>query len=198
LPLFVGLAFVVVMVTWARGRGLLGAYFRDHSEPTAKFFESLAVRAPARVPGVGVVMTASAESIPPVLLRMVSRFRTLHEKILLTTVVTEEIPFVEGERVTIDELAPSFYRVLVRFGFLETPAVHEALSLALARVDPAAKADDLTYVLGHERFLGGRGGRMGPWAERLFGVLTRNANNPTDFYAIPPSQVVEIGARIDL
>ncbi|NUP11613.1 MAG: KUP/HAK/KT family potassium transporter [Polyangiaceae bacterium] len=198
IPLVVGVAFSIIMVVWARGRGLLGMYFRQRSEPTDRFLATLSERIATRLPGIGVVMTASAESIPPVLLRLVRRFRTLHEKVLLTTVVTEEAPFVTGERAEVQVIGSGLYRVIIRFGFMESPQVHEVLCGVLANVDPAAKADDLTYILGHERFLGGREGKMGPTAEKLFAYLNRNAYNPTDYYGVPPTQVVELGARIDL
>jgi KUP system potassium uptake protein len=151
-----------------------------------------------RLPGVGVVMTATAESIPPVLLRMVKRFRALHETVLLATVVTAEIPFVVDDRVRIEPLGPGIYRVIVRYGFMEEPQAHAALVAALSEIDRDAKADELTYVLGHESFLKGPKGRMGRTAETLFAYLNRNAFNPTDYYGIPAAQVVELGARIDL
>ncbi len=197
-PLVVGAAFVVAMYVWARGRSLLGAYFRERSEPTTAFLSSLPQRISGRLPGVGVIMTASAESIPPVALRVVRRFRTLHETVLLTTVVTEEVPFVRGARTEVQTIAAGMFRVIVRFGFMETPLVHQALSDVLPKIDGEAKPEDLTYVLGHERFLAGPEGNMGPLAERIFAILNRNSYNPTDYYALPPSQVVELGARVDL
>ncbi len=197
-PVVVGGCFVVVMVVWARGRSLLGAYFRERSEPTPAFVASLPDAVDQRLTGVGVVMTASAESIPPVLLRMVRRFRTMHETVLLTTVLTEEIPYVAEPRAEVTPIAAGLHRVVLRYGFMETPAVHDVVGRILPGVAPGARREDVTYVLGHERFLAGPEGRMGPVAERIFALLSQNAFNPTDFYAVPPAQVVELGARVDL
>ncbi|NUP05316.1 MAG: KUP/HAK/KT family potassium transporter [Polyangiaceae bacterium] len=197
-PLLVGSAFLIVMVVWARGRSFLGAYFRARSEPTEAFLRSLPAQLHARTRGIGVVMTASPESIPPVLLRIVGRFRTLQETVLLTTVVTEETPYVYGERATVNAIGAGLHRVVIRFGFMETPQIHPTLAAIAAGIDPRAKPEDLTYVLGLERFLGGRGGQMGATAEKLFSFLSRNAYNPTDYYGVPAGQVVELGARIDL
>lgn len=197
-PVVVGACFVVVMIVWARGRGLLGAYFRERSEPTEAFVASLPSAIDQRLKGVGVVMTASAESIPPVLLRMVRRFRTMHETVLLTTVLTEEIPYVAEPRVEVTPIAAGLHRVVVRYGFMESPAVHDVMGRVLPQVAPGVRPEDVTYVLGHERFLAGPEGKMGPLAERIFALLSQNAFNPTDYYAVPPAQVVELGARVDL
>jgi KUP system potassium uptake protein len=81
---------------------------------------------------------------------------------------------------------------------MDEPRVHTALTDVLRRIAPDAKPDAITYVLGQERVVPGRAGRMGHVAERIFAALSRNAANPTDYFDLPPAQVVEIGARIDL
>jgi KUP system potassium uptake protein len=197
-PAIVGAAFVVIMVVWARGRSLLRAHYEAQSEPTAAFLASLPDRVDARVPGIGVVMTATAERIPPVLLNIVRRFRTLHRTVLLTTVTTEELPHVAGDRVEVEPVGNGLCRVLLRYGFMDEPHVHQALSRALERIEPGAEPAALTYVLGQERVVPGPAGRLGPVSERIYAALARNASNPSDFFDLPPAQVVEVGSRIDL
>ena len=143
-------------------------------------------------------MTATAESIPPVLLNVVRRFRTLHRTVMLTTVTTEEMPHVSGERAETEPIADGLYRVVLRYGFMDKPHVHKAIAEILAKLVPGADPATLTYVLGQERIVPGSGGKMHSVAERLFALLSRNAANPTDFFELPPEQVVEVGARFDL
>ena len=197
-PAIIALSFGAIMVVWARGRSLLRSHYAEQSEPTPAFLASLPGRIDARVPGVGVFMTATADRIPPVLLNVVRRFRTLHRSVLLTTVTTEELPHVTGERVQIEPLGQGLYRVLLRYGFMDTPNVHEALSRALERVAPGEKAETLTYVIGREHVVPGVTGRLGPISERMYETLARNAANPSNFFELPPAQVVEVGARVDL
>lgn len=92
-PLIVGIAFVTIMVLWARGRAFLAQYFIQRSVPTEQFLSTLDANTQTRLPGVGIIMTASASSIPPVLLRVVQRFKTLHQTVALTTIITEEVPY---------------------------------------------------------------------------------------------------------
>jgi KUP system potassium uptake protein len=194
----VGSVFLVIMIVWARGRSLLRAHYAAQSEPTASFLASLPGRIDSRLPGIGVVMTATAQAMPPVLLNVVRRFRALHRIVLLTTVTTEEIPHVIGDRASVEPLGDGLYRVTLRYGFMDEPHVHEALATVLSGIEPGADAAALTYVLGQERVVPGAGGRMGHAAESIFAALSRNAANPSDFFDLPPARVVEVGARIDL
>jgi KUP system potassium uptake protein len=197
-PAIVGVVFVVTMITWGRGRSLLRVYYASQSEPTSEFLETLPTRIDARLAGIAVVMTATAESIPPVLLNVVRRFRTMHRTVLLTTVTTEEVPYVTGERTVIEPLGHGLYRVLLCYGFMDEAHVHKAISEILGKIEPGAHPAELVYILGQERVVGGSGGRMGRAAESIFAVLSRNAANPSDFFDLPAAQVVEVGARVDL
>ena len=195
-PAIIALAFAGIMVVWARGRSLLRAFYAAQSEPPAAFLASLSSRVDARVTGMGVFMTAAAERIPPVLLNVVRRFRTLHRIVLLTTVTIEPSPHATGERVQIEPLGQGLYRVLLRYGFMDEPNVHDALSRALE--SSQRHGGTLTYVLGQERVVPGAAGQMGPISERVYETLARNAANPSHFFELPPAQVVEVSARVDL
>jgi KUP system potassium uptake protein len=197
-PAIVGAAFLVVMMVWARGRSLLRVHYSAQSEPTSAFLDTVTHRVDRRLPGIGVVMTATAESIPPVLLNVVRRFRAMHRTVLLTTVTTEEVPHVTGDRASIEQLGEGLYRVMLRYGFMDEPHVHKALAGVLDRIAPGTDPATLTYVLGQERIVPGEGGRMGYAAETIFSALSRNAANPSDFFDLPASQVVEVGSRVDL
>jgi KUP system potassium uptake protein len=39
---------------------------------------------------------------------------------------------------------------------------------------------------------------MALWRERLFSVMARNALRATAFFRIPPDQVFEVGAQVEL
>jgi K+ transporter len=108
-------------------------------------------------------MTATTGRIPPVLLNIVRRFRTLHRTVLLTTVTTEEVPHVVGERTEIEPLGNGLYRVLLRYGFMDEPHVHEALSRALHEIDPGASAATLTTCWGRSVSYPGRPAVWARW-----------------------------------
>jgi KUP system potassium uptake protein len=56
--------------------------------------------------------------------------QVLHERIVLLTISTADIPTIpDCERIAIDQMDQGFYRVTARYGFMETPNVPQILSL---------------------------------------------------------------------
>jgi KUP system potassium uptake protein len=136
----------------------------------------------------------------------------LHEKVMLMSIVTEEIPQVgAGDRVQCRELGQGFYQVIAHYGFMETPdvpAILQALGRSGADGRPVSVSlTSTTFYLGRETLIATDGrrrelaalpsvGRMARWRKRLFIVMTRNAQSATAFFSLPPNRVVELGAQI--
>jgi KUP system potassium uptake protein len=130
-----------------------------------------------------------------VLTMLAQRVRALREHIVLLTVITGHVPYVPPEeRVTIEDLGHGATRVIVHTGFMERPHVPAILAKANLPVD----LKDATYFLGRETFVAGKGGNMGVLSEGLFAFLSRNAKSPTNWFSIPPDQVIEVGMQLDL
>jgi KUP system potassium uptake protein len=172
----------------------------------------VAKRQPPRVPGTAVFLTSDISGAPPVLLHHLKHNKVLHEKVILMSVVTEEIPAVDAEdRVECTELGQGFYKVIAHYGFMESPDIPSALAqLGKPGADGrpiAIKAMETSFFLGRETLIATRTpppttpvpdsiGRMSPWRKRLFILMTRNARSATAFFGLPPNRVVELGAQI--
>jgi KUP system potassium uptake protein len=132
--------------------------------------------------------------------RVVTRFHSLSERIVLLTVVIEHAPRVEpSERVKrFERLESGFHRLTMHYGFMEESDVHGDLAHLLPELGIDVPSRELVYVLGRETFVATAAGRMGTAAESFFAFLSRNAKSATDYFRLPPEQVVEVGAQIDL
>ena len=211
-PLVVAVMVYTLMSTWKRGRVRLSALVRENTLPMGLFLDDLARRQPYRVRGTAVFLTSDATGAPPVLLHHLKHNQVLHEKVLLMSVVTEEIPQVyESERVRCRELGQGFYQVIAHYGFMETPDV-PAILRALGRTNGdgtplAVTLVNTTFYLGRETLIATDGRsreastvhrirRMSRWRKKLFIVMTRNAQTATAFFNLPPNRVVELGAQI--
>jgi KUP system potassium uptake protein len=214
-PLLVAGLVYVLMSTWKKGRVRLSAIVRDNTLPMDLFLDDIRRRQPYRVPGTAVFMTSDAGGAPPVLLHHLKHNKVLHEKVMLMSVQTEEIPHVsERERVKCSELGEGFYQVVAHYGFMETPDVPEVLR-ALGRTEGDGKPVAVTlantsFYLGRETLIATpnskrdrgsdgpapEGRRMGRWRKQLFIVMTRNAQSATAYFGLPPNRVVELGAQI--
>ncbi|MDQ3137096.1 MAG: potassium transporter Kup [Gemmatimonadota bacterium] len=211
-PLVVALGIYLLMTTWNRGRDRLAAIVRESTLPMDLFLADVGRRQPHRVPGTAVFLTSNSSGAPPVLLHHLKHNKVLHEKVMLMSVVTEEIPAVdEADRVDCRELGQGFYEVVAHYGFMESPDVPAAL-LALGNTSEnghpvGVKVMETSFYLGRETLIVTRGpskdaatgdglARMSRWRKRLFALMTRNARTATAFFGLPPNRVVELGAQI--
>jgi KUP system potassium uptake protein len=197
-PLVLASAVYLLFSTWKTGRGILGARLRERAYPFDLFQKDLLRIRPYRVPGSAIFMTGSGAGVPPTLIHNLRHNKVLHAGVVLLTVVTQDVPVVsDDDRVVVEPLGSGFFRVTLRYGFVEEPSVPEAMTEARARGLPIDK-DDITYFLGRETLLSTARPGMARWREKLFALMSRNAMRATAFFRIPPERVVELGMQVEL
>ncbi|AMV70940.1 potassium transporter Kup [Desulfuromonas carbonis] len=197
-PILVAALVFTAMTTWKRGRRLLMQRLRGTTTTLESFLANLDAAAPTRVPGTAVFMNGDPERTPSALLHNLKHNRVLHERVLILSAITEEIPHVpRRERTSTERLGAGIYRIILHYGFMENPDVPRALSrIALDgwEFDPA----QATYFLGRETLISTSRPGMARWREHLFIFMSRNARNSTFFFGLPPNQVVELGAQLEI
>jgi KUP system potassium uptake protein len=199
-PLLVGGALFTLLVTWRRGRILLGRRLAEQGIPLEPFLESLALGPPQRVPGTAIFMTGSASTVPSALLHNLKHNKVLHERVMFLTVVTHDVPVVPVEdRIQLKDLGGGFWRVEAWYGFKEQPDVQEILEACRARHGLAFDPMETSFFLSRETIVcaGERPG-MATWRDHLFAWMNRNATRATDFFNIPINRVVELGTHVDI
>jgi KUP system potassium uptake protein len=191
-------AVFYVMTTWQRGRARLAEATRRQSLPLELFIKDLEAKRPHRVKGAAVFMTSNPDGVPLTLLHHLRHNQVLHQRVLLVSVITDEIPEVaEEERIGHDALGHGLHQVIVRYGFMQTPNVMKAL-MRLNDVGVPFDPEETTFYLGRMTLLPTVSRKMGRFRKRLFVFLHRNAPSATVFYGLPPSRVVEVGAQVEL
>ncbi len=196
LPLAFGAALVVVMWTWKRGTDTLAEKTRRDSVPLVDLMDILRARAPHRAPGTAIFLTSDPDVTPVALMHNLKHNKVLHEKNVVLTVRTAETPRVsEAERVQMETVNEDFRKVVITYGFMETPNVPKALQLCRKQ---GLKFDIMatSFFLGRRSIVASATSGMPLWQDKLFIFLTRNAANPTDFFKIPPGRVVEMGQQV--
>ena len=195
-PLVIGGALYLLMTTWHRGRELLFARFRQDSLPLRSFLARLPQSRTIRVPGIAVFMTGQADYVPNALLHNLKHNKVLHERVLFVTVLNEDVPAVGPERRReVTELAPGIYRVLIRYGFQESPNIPRELE-QLRGEGIAWDPMQASYFLGRETLVAAVVPKLSRWRQWLFGLMSRNAVPATEFFRIPSDRVVELGVRV--
>jgi KUP system potassium uptake protein len=219
-PLVVATAVYLLMSTWKKGRVRLSEIVLENTLPLDLFLSDIAKRKPLRVPGIAVFLTSVRGGAPPVLLHHLKHNKVLHEKVILLSVMGEEIPQVdEADRVKYRELGEGFCEVVAYYGFMETPDVPSMLQLLTLEKGDGRKLRvevmTTSFYLGRETLIPTDGKRaraaaqagpsaepvlprlkMARWRKKLFIFMTRNAQSATAFFGLPPNRVVELGAQI--
>ncbi|KAF0814577.1 Low affinity potassium transport system protein kup [Andreprevotia sp. IGB-42] len=200
LPLVVGLASFTVMMTWHRGRSLLGDKLHEGELPLAGFIESLEASPPQRVEGVAIFMTGSTDSVPHALLHNLKHNKVLHEQVVFLTVTTADIPFVpRRERVVIRRLGQTFHQIIATYGFKEEPQVPEILA-QVEELQPELHFEPMetSYFLSRETIVQGKHPAISRWRGWLFSIMARNSVRATQYFKIPPNRVVEMGTQVEI
>lgn len=199
-PLAVAAFVFTLMSTWRRGRRLLARRIHKEAESLQNFLQRIAADSPLRVPGTAVFLTVHQGGTPPALLYQLTHAKVLHEQVILVTVITEEVPRVPAvERLEITELPSGFHRVIVRYGFMQSPNVPVALRACGEVLGLKIDLDTATYYLSRASLIPSdeRPG-MALWRDRLFAFMSRNSAWPTAFYKLPPENVIELGIQVEL
>jgi len=197
-PVLVAGVMFTLMTTWKRGREILAARLDHERVPVLEFLTAIEQHPPQRVPGTAIFMNGEPAGVPRALLHNLKHNRILHERVLLMTVETEEIPYVSQEdRVLVEELGMGFYSVVVLYGFAEDPDVPKVLkqiSLDGYRYRPM----ETTFFLGQRTIVIPKRPRMARWRSHLFDRMSRNSERASAYFRIPVDRVVELGAQVEL
>ncbi|MCD6061995.1 MAG: kup [Moraxellaceae bacterium] len=197
-PLLVGLLIFTIMSTWKRGRQLLFKKLSNETMPLNLFVNSIGGNTVQTVPGTAVFMTGSHQYVPHAMLHNLKHNKILHERNVLLTLVTRDIPFVdEAERLVVNQVAHNFWLISGYYGFKEQPDV-PALLAECAQHGLEFDMMDTSFFLSRERLIATVAPGMAMWRERLFVAMSRNAASATDFFQIPTNRVVELGTQIEL
>jgi len=197
-PMLAAGGVFAVMSTWRFGASWRARELAKMRMPFDDLFATLKLDPPARVKGTAVFMTQDPEGTPPALLHQLKHNQVLHEQVVILTIVTTAVPTVPpAERVEITQLGRGFWRVVARYGFMETPRVPDVMQRAAAQGLEMFRGRT-SYFLGRETFVSTGRSELPRWRRALFLFLARNARSPTEFFAIPPNQVVEIGGRLEV
>mgnify|MGYP000952154891 CR=1 FL=1 len=198
LPLTLALMMFIVMTTWKSERFRLLRRMHEHGNSLEAMIASLEKSPPVRVPGTAVYMSRALNVIPFAMLHNLKHNKVLHERVVLLTLRTEDAPYVHNvRRVTIEQLSPTFWRVVASYGWRETPNVEEIFHrCGLEGLN--CRMMETSFFMSHESLIIGKR----PWYLRLRGklylLLQRNALRAPDQFEIPPNRVIELGTQVEI
>ena len=195
-PLLLGVGLMAMMTSWNKGRELMLARWKQDSLPLASFLARLPQSRTIRVPGLAVFLTGNPDYVPAALLHNLKHNKVLHEHVLFVTVQNMDMPQAPAdERIEVSDLAPNVHRVVLRYGFMESPNIPRALE-DLSAHGVAYNPMQASFFLGREVLVRAMVPKLPAWRLFLFLFMARNAVPATEFFRIPSDRVVELGVRV--
>ncbi len=196
-PLLIGLLIFTLLTTWSRGRKLMRERMAESTMPMEVFIKS-ASNSATRVPGTAIFMASSAVGVPSALLHNIKHNKILHERVIILTVQIADVPYVDDkDRLDCKDLGSGFFRLTLRFGFLEETNVPDVLS----RVEICGPPFDMmhtSFFLSRQTLIASKIPGMAIWREKMFAWMLRNAANAMEFFRLPTNRVVELGSQVEI
>ena len=197
-PIALGLGVFTLMRTWRRGRELVRAQIDRESLRIEHFVPSLMAHPPTRVPGTAIFLTPSNQFVPPAMLHNLKHNKVLHERNVLLTVETLTLPRADAEdKVVVTPLPHGFWRLNLRFGYLEEPDVPRALK-GCTDEGLTFEMMETTFFASRETLIAKPDAGMPAWRDKLFVFMSRNATPATEFFSVPGNRLVELGTQVTI
>jgi KUP system potassium uptake protein len=197
-PLTIGAIGFTIMATWKTGRSRLRQRLMSSLLPIEDFLKDVAESKPHRVSGTAIFLAGNPDGTPAALTHNFKHNKIIHKRVVLLTILIEEIPYVEKEhRVTVTDLGEGFHRVIGRYGFMEEPDAQEILKLCKP-LGLNFREMETTFFLSRETIISSERRGLARWRKRLFALLSRNAQPANAYFRLPPNRVVELGLQVEI
>jgi KUP system potassium uptake protein len=197
-PLVAGLFVFTLMSTWRMGRSILSGKLAEQAMTVEDFVRELANNRIPRVPGTAIFMSRNPNGVPTTLLHNIKHNKVVHKTVVLLTVEIEDRPHLDKkERYEWGELGHGVFRLTIHFGFMEDPDIPDALE-RVGTQHVSFNPMTTSYFLGRETLIPTRQPGMAIWREHLFAWMMRNSSSAVGYFSLPPNQVIELGAQVEL
>lgn len=196
-PLLIGVIVFTLLTTWSNGRRLMRQRMLEAAMPIEIFVKSSANSA-MRVPGTAIFMSSSPSGVPHALLHNMKHNKVIHERVIVLTVLIDDIPYVEPcDQVEIEDLGQGFYRIVLRYGFMQETDIPRALG-PINVCGPKFDMMQTSFFLSRQTLIASAHPGMALWREKLFSWMLRNAATAMEFFKLPTNRVVELGSQVEI
>ncbi len=197
-PLGIAAMFVLAMWTWTRGTGILYRKTRRDDIPLSDLIPRLSKKQPPSVPGTAVFLTSDPATTPSALLHSLKHYKVLHEKNVMLTVVSADVPRIPpAQRVRMEPINEQFSKVFLTFGYMDQPNVPKALALC-RKLGWKFDIMSTSFFLSRRTIKIAEKSSMPRWQDDLFILMAHNATDASEYFLIPTGRVVEIGTQISV
>ncbi len=198
-PLVFGAAVYTLLSTWKRGRSLLKRQLQEHALNLKDFVHSLSTYPPTRVEGTAIYLTPNADTVPHALLHNLKHNKVLHERVVFLSAQAADVPHVGPDQgIDLRAMEEGIYLLHVRYGFKDEPDIQKLLKDCERLSGLEFHLMETSFFLARQTIVPSKIPGMALWREVLFSWMSRNAQEASDYFRIPPNRVVELGTQIEI
>ncbi|MGC9161955.1 MAG: potassium transporter Kup [Thiomonas sp.] len=198
-PLLFGAVTYTLLATWKRGRSLLRQRLEEHALNLRDFVASLSTYPPTRVEGTAIYLTPSPNTVPHALLHNLKHNKVLHERVIFLSAQTMDVPHVPPEQgIKLTPMEEGIYLLHVELGFKDEPDIQLLLKQVERLYGLEFQLMETSFFLARQTIIPSKLPGMALWREVLFSWMSRNAQDASDYFRIPPNRVVELGTQIEI
>jgi len=197
-PIAMGIVIYVMMRTWHSGRKALHQKIQEETHSLENFIEEFMSTRMVSIPGSAVYMSSNAKGTPPPLILNIKHNKLLHKLIVILTIRISKVPRIkDDERITLEHHAEGFYKVIADYGFMEVPDINKIIELLKAK-GVELKIDRTTFFLGRETLIVTDKPGLKRLKNKLFVLMSNNAQRATEFFKLPINRVFEVGSQVEI
>jgi len=197
-PLALGVVIYLMMRTWNSGRKALMNKIQKETESLQNFIDEFMSTRMTYIPGSAVYMSSNLKGAPPPLILNIKHNKLLHKLIVILTIKIAKVPRIrEEDRLTVEHHAEGFYRVVAEYGFMERPDINYIIDLLKTKgID--LDINKTTFFLGRETLIVNDKPGLVRLKNKLFVLMSNNAQRATEFFKLPVSRVYEVGSQVEI
>jgi KUP system potassium uptake protein len=197
-PLTLGALVFTVMTTWRAGTDAVQRKHAALAEPLEHFLHRLRQSNLPRVPGTAVFLTKTTAATPPLMVEHAAQIGAIQKILVALTVHFEEIPRVRlPDRLVVEQVSEDFWRIAVRYGFIEVPDLQ--IDLQLTSVGCPIDLSRAIFFAARDIVVANRDKpALARWRVLLFAFLLRNAVRAVDLFHLPIDRFVEVDRQIEI
>jgi KUP system potassium uptake protein len=196
IPVLLAAFLILLMLTWVRGSRTLQEQSFHQNTTLTSLLKNLHSHPVTRVDGIAFYLTSSMEYAPSALLQNLKHNKVLHDHNVLLTLRFENRPHVpDTERLEHQDINKDFTRLIMKFGFMDSPNVITGLRLWRAQGEKC-DLDITSFFISRRNIVPSKHFGMPVWRDRLYIAMANHASDAADYFRLPPSRVVELGVQM--
>lgn len=201
MPVMLAMIMMVIMTTWVHGSFIINGRARKRDVKLDKFLPVYRTKYGelTRVRGSAFFLSSDANLVPSSMMQNIRHNKVLHARNIILSIKVEPVPHVEpGTRALITHLNNEISTVVLRFGFKDDMDVQAELLNLNRDKDSGIDFDwqDTSVFLSRRSLRGHRRYGLPFWQDMIYIFLHKHSSDPTDFYKLPVSRVIEIGKHV--